>query len=203
MIQNSVIIELLEEIKKTGKDTEKQVKALKQASDYNKCNDSDPEIMHLLKQVQEDVHLRMTEGNKWFKLIIEALHSMSKSFIHYHKIDFDFSRRFFIMIIQAVGFLVVLILLFVQLNDNKQLKDNDLKYRYILMENGIDSQTLLILEDAFREKKNDAQIKQIRKDVETYEKAVVESAKRLERARRKEEQAKKLQNEIEELRQND
>jgi hypothetical protein len=68
-----------------------------------------------------------------------------------------------------------------QLKNNNQLKDNDLKYRYIKMKGKTSSQDLLRLETIFSYDRNRDSISFVREQIETYERMVEEQAKKFER----------------------
>ncbi len=67
-----------------------------------------------------------------------------------------------------------------QLRNNNQLKDNDLKYRYIKMEGKTNSQNLLRLETIFNSDRNRDSISIIREQVESYERLVKKQAEEIE-----------------------
>jgi len=62
-----------------------------------------------------------------------------------------------------------------QLNRNSQLKDNDLKYRYIKSANGISAGNLNKLEDIFQYNRDKKLIREIRGKVENYERELKET----------------------------
>jgi len=66
---------------------------------------------------------------------------------------------------------------------NNQLKDNDLKYRYIKMRSEANPETLLWLETIFSYDRNRDSISVIREQVETYEQLVKEQAEKIEQVR--------------------
>ncbi len=68
-----------------------------------------------------------------------------------------------------------------QLNRNSQLKDNDLKYRYIKSTNGINPANLNMLEDVFYYQRDKNKIGEIRQKVEEYERKVQKAADEIER----------------------
>lgn len=82
---------------------------------------------------------------------------------------------------------------------NDQLTDNDLKYRYIKAFNKADTTNIYKLEEIFEYNRDIKAIKEIRKSVEKYERDLVDRARRLEQAKLKEEEAKKLQDEANQL----
>jgi len=68
-----------------------------------------------------------------------------------------------------------------QLSRNSQLKDNDLKYRYIKSTNGINPANLNMLEDVFYYQRDKKLIREIRQKVEGYEREVQKAAEEIER----------------------
>ncbi|MCD8263386.1 MAG: hypothetical protein LUD02_03855 [Tannerellaceae bacterium] len=84
-----------------------------------------------------------------------------------------------------------------QRSEISNYKNSDLKYRYIKMVGGVTANELNQLENLFDNKQDS--IRFIRKQVKEYEKAVVEEAKRLEKARMKELEAEQLKREAEKL----
>lgn len=79
-----------------------------------------------------------------------------------------------------------------------QYADNDLKYRYILMQREATPGTLSQLENIFESKSDSTKI--IRKQVESYETSLLEEIKLLNRARLKEQEAEQLKQEAENYR---
>lgn len=77
------------------------------------------------------------------------------------------------------------------------LKDNDLKYRYIHMMGEATPELITNLNSIFEHRRDS--VKVLRKEVISFEKAVVERARRLEEARKKEIEAERLRREIEGL----
>ncbi len=70
-----------------------------------------------------------------------------------------------------------------QFTNNNQLKDNDLKYRYIKMKGKVSSQYLIRLETIFTYNRNRDSISVIREQVENYERLVKEQAEKMEQTR--------------------
>ena len=79
-----------------------------------------------------------------------------------------------------------------------QYTDNDLKYRYILMQREATPGTLSQLENIFESKSDSTKI--IRKQVKSYEKNLMEEIKLLNKARLKEQEAEQLKQEAESYR---
>lgn len=85
---------------------------------------------------------------------------------------------------------------------NNQLKDNDLKYRYVKMRGEANSESLLRLEDVFTYNRDKDSISVIRIRVETYERLIKEQAEKIERARMNAKEADRLQKEVENVKSN-
>ena len=103
-----------------------------------------------------------------------------------------------------IGILVLctfcLLFLFTVVHQRKEaiaLKDNDLKYRYIHMMGEATPELITNLNSIFEHRRDS--VKVLRKEVISFEKAVVERARRLEEARKKEIEAERLRREIEGL----
>ena len=96
---------------------------------------------------------------------------------------------FFVMFVTIV--ILSVTLYFSVRTDNVQA-DNDLKYRYVKMKGEATHEQLVELENLFGPNRNNGRIRQIREDVETYEKAVQRQAALTEQARLKEQAAREL-----------
>ncbi|BBE17989.1 hypothetical protein AQPE_2148 [Aquipluma nitroreducens] len=109
---------------------------------------------------------------------------------HFFSVDFRNSKAAITMISMALIILLSFGGNIWQLNRNSQLKDNDLKYRYIKSTNGIDPENLYKLEDIFQYNRDKKLIKEIRGNVEEYERNVKEVAEKIERERLKNDNTK-------------
>jgi len=78
-----------------------------------------------------------------------------------------------------------------QIIRNSQLKDNDLKYRYIKSINGVNPENLYKVEDIFQYNRDKKKINEISVKVVNYEREVKEMAEKIERERIIDEQNKK------------
>jgi hypothetical protein len=118
---------------------------------------------------------------------------------HRHIFSFDSSKVF----VGVIGLCIVTILclctIFYQRKEISTYKDNDLKYRYVKMQGEITPSEIEKLEDFFDNERD--KVKLMRKEVEKHEKAVLEEAKRLEKARLKEQEAERLKQEAVDLKQ--
>ena len=70
--------------------------------------------------------------------------------------------------------------------------DNDLKYRYIKMKGEATSKRIAELEEIFELNRDNAKIRQMKKDVEEYEQTIQRKVQLEEQARLKEREAERL-----------
>ncbi len=110
---------------------------------------------------------------------------------HNFRVDFQNSKAAITMISMALIILLSLGGNIWQLNRNSQLKDNDLKYRYVKSINGINPENLYKLEDIFQYNRDKKLIMEIRENVEGYERNIREVAEKIERERLKNDKTKK------------
>lgn len=119
---------------------------------------------------------------------------------HLHTIDIKSSK----VVVTIVGLSLFLFLSLAgniyQWKESIKLSNNDIKYRYIKINDGIDSKTLYKLETIFEYEPDKAQQKSLRQSIEDFERREPERAAEFERARLKEEQANQLLEEAEKLR---
>lgn len=119
----------------------------------------------------------------------------------HHRISIDITSSWVFITIMVIG-LMLLVSLFFHYRQRviiSNLSDNDLKYRYIKAFNKADSVSVYKLEDVFEYNRDSKVIKEIRESVEQYEQDIIDKARRMEQAKLKEEEAKRLQNEASKL----
>ena len=183
------IISLIEELKvqiNQKQFSSEQIKNLGQISVYsiNKVNESlnkvFTEIKAVITPIDEKINLLKSPQNTFVR--------KENVFI----VDFRNSQATLTMISMALIILLSFGGNIWQLNRNSQLKDNDVKYRYIKSTNGINSANLNMLEDVFYYQRDKNKIREIRQKVEEYERKLIENAKEFERNRIQNEQNKKV-----------
>lgn len=152
-------------------------------------NDCSNRIINMLselktKQMQEseDIKslLRTTDEHIKDDVYYEKHHSFS---IESPLIFWGFCGMFAMIVVLAVA------LYFAKQPDYNRI-DNDLKYRYIKMKGEISPDRISELENIFELNRDNNKIRQMRKDVESYEEAVRRRAALAEQARLKEQAAK-------------
>lgn len=116
---------------------------------------------------------------------------------HAISLDFKNSKAAITMIVMSLVILLSVTGNVWQFTRNSQLRDNDLKYRYINMQGEANPENLLKLETVFTYNRNNDSIAVIRKRVETYERLVKEQAEKIERARLNAKEAERLEREVE------
>lgn len=129
---------------------------------------------------------------------IEEVRKPVKTECH-HTFSIASNKIFFSVIGMGVALLVCMFTIYYQREKIVTYKDNDLKYRYIKMQGEMTPDGIGYLENIFDYKRDSVKI--IRKQVELYEKVVLEEAKRLEQARLKEQEAERLKREADSLKQ--
>ena len=81
----------------------------------------------------------------------------------------------------------------------QQLQDNDMKYRYLLMQGQADGETFDILENKFKWQRDNGFIRSLTESVMDFEYRIQKQAEALERARLLNEQAEQLKKEADKL----
>lgn len=149
------------------------------------------EITNRINQAEEGIVSKL-EG-------IEQIQAAPKKVTH--KISIDIASSWVFLTIIGFGLLLIVSFFFhyQQRETINDLKDNDLKYRYIKAFNKTDTVSIYKLEGIFEYNRDYEKIKQIRKITTQYEEDVRDRARRLEQAKQKEEEATKLQMEANKL----
>lgn len=95
---------------------------------------------------------------------------------HRHTFDIRSSYAFVSLVLLGLTSVCLAYTMITERNEVSTIRDNDLKYRYIKMKGDATSQRISELEDLFEINRDNAKIKQIRKDVDDFERAVKEKA---------------------------
>ena len=139
-----------------------------------------------LKQIQEQ---KSDEVKSLVQKLKTTIEDGVRNFKH-HRIGFETPFVIWTIIIETVFILGLFTWIIISEKPNRNLIDNDLKYRYIKMKGDASAEQIATLEDIFELNRNTEAIEQMREDVETYEKAVRKHAALAEQARLKEQAAK-------------
>ena len=159
--------------------TPEQIKNLGQISAYsaNKVNEN-------LNKVFTEIKAVITPIDEKFNLLKSPQNMVIRN-DHNFRVDFQNSKAAITMISMALLILLSLGSNIWQLDRNSQLKDNDLKFRYIKSTNGINPENLHKLEDIFQYNRDKKLIKKILENVEDYERNIRETSEKIERERLK------------------
>ena len=159
--------------------TPEQIKNLGQISAYsvNKVNENLNKVFTEIKAVITPIEERIS--------LLKFPQNIAIRNDHFFSVDFRNSKAAITMISMALLILLSFGGNIWQLNRNSQLKDNDLKYRHIKSINGINPENLYKLEEIFQYNRDKKLIKEIRGNVEEYERNVKEVAEKIERERLK------------------
>lgn len=122
--------------------------------------------------------------------------------IHKHRIDLMSNKVLIVLTAVMVGLVVSLWIVQNQRDKIKQFRDNDLKYRYIQMKGQAAPTDILMLREVFDYNRNTDSIHSIRQRVERYEQLIQQQAETEARVRLNAEQAKRLQNQAESVKNN-
>lgn len=162
---------------------------LKQLLEQNKKQGSGQPTIDL----QELVTKIEISHEKKNKLVLEKLFELENSILepkvqkHQHRIvvDIQSSWAFFSLIGMFLIIFLSGLLHIKQVDKNLQLRDNDLKYRYIKAFNKTESVSIYKLEDIFHYNRDEKMIRKIQEGVKLYEEYLLERARRLEEERLK------------------
>jgi hypothetical protein len=173
-VNSEELISLIEELKVQANQqrfSPEQIKNLGQISAYsiNRINENVSKAFAELKAAINPIDEKINQIKSQQNVVIRKEHVFS--------IDFQNSKAALTMITMGLIILLSFGSNIWLLDRNFQLKDNDLKYRYIKSINGISSENLIKLENIFENPRDIKLIKEIRESVETYERAVQKTAK--------------------------
>ena len=176
------IISLIEELKvqiNQQQFSPEQMKNLGQISAYSisKVNESLNKVFTEIKAVITPIDEKIN--------LLKFPQNIAIRNDHFFIVDFRNSKAALTMISMALVILLSFGGNVWQLDRNSQLKDNDLKYRYIKSTNGFSPENLNKLEDIFQYNRDKKLIREIRGKVEEYERRIKETAEKIERERLK------------------
>ena len=119
-----------------------------------------------------------------------------------HRVVFSSESPFVLSLVVFlfIGCLVLSSALYFATRPNHDRIDNNLKYRYIKMKGEATPDRIAELEELFEINRDNAKIREIKKDVEEYEQAIQQRIALEEQTRLKIEQARKLDEEIDKIR---
>ncbi|QIK53124.1 DUF2960 domain-containing protein [Dysgonomonas sp. HDW5B] len=119
----------------------------------------------------------------------------------YHMVLLDIKSSWVACTLISLFLLLIVAVSYIYKQHEKidSLSDNDIKYRHIKAAQGIDSTKIHRIENIFTYNRDEKAVKDFRKNVEEYERKVIERVQKLEQAEFKELEAKQLKEEAEGL----
>jgi hypothetical protein len=153
--------------------SKRQIENLGQISAYsiNKVNENFSKVVADLKAAIIPIDEKISQFKSQQNVVIRKEHVFT--------VDFRNSKAALTMISMGLVILLSFGSNLWQLNRNSELKDNDLKYRYIKIKGKMESKDLLRLETIFTYDRNRDSISAIRKKVENHEQLVKELTEKL------------------------
>ena len=188
IVNSDEIISLIEELKVQANQqrfSPEQIKNLGQIAAYSigKVNENFSKAFAELKSAIKPIDEKINQIKSQQNVVICKKHVFS--------IDFQNSKAALTMISMGLVILLSFGGNIWQLDRNNQLKDNDLKYRYIKSTNGISPENLYKLEDIFDYHRDKKLINKIRENVEDWEKAIQKTAEKVEHEKLESSKSKK------------
>lgn len=157
-------------------------------------------VVATARQLQDEANVAFTQFLNEKILQLEQITKQPSVIKNHYEIDFKSSKMFCAVLFISLGLFCSLIGNYNQYRKNQKLMDNDLKYRFVKMNNGILPDEISRLENFFYYSDSVYVVNNIRKSVIDYEHRMEEQARKLEQKRQNEETIDKLDKEIELLR---
>ncbi|MBD8388170.1 hypothetical protein [Dysgonomonas sp. BGC7] len=157
------------------------------------------EVINTMQQKQEETNNSFSEFLNEKIAQIEKIAKQPSIVKNQYTIDFKSSKIFIAIIFLLLGLFCSLFGNYNQYQENQRLTDNDLKYRFIKMKNGILPDEITRLENFFYYSDSAYVVSNIRKNVIDHEHRLQEQARKQEQKKQNEEAIHRLDKEIDEL----
>lgn len=154
-----------------------------------------PEIdMTEIKSITDTLRERELEAKEFIDKIDLTIAEVRKPVVSERRFIIDIVSKEVVLSLMICIVLIILmaVALYFKSRPNYDRDDNDLKYRYIKMKGEASSARISELEEWFEITRDNAKIKQLRKDIEDYERAIKEKATLDEQTRLRQLEAEKL-----------
>lgn len=152
-----------------------------------------------MRQLQDEANNSFSEFLNDKMAQLETVAKQPSLVKNQYTIDFKSSKTVIAVIFLSFGLFCSLFGNYNQYQGNSRLADNDLKYRFVKMKNGILPDEITRLENFFYYPDSAYVVKNIRKSVINYEHRLQEQARKQEQKKQNEENIKRLDSEIQEL----
>ncbi|MFR9507587.1 MAG: hypothetical protein SNI58_07265 [Rikenellaceae bacterium] len=128
--------------------------------------------------------------------MVEQQHQENKTQVHIHKFDFSSWKTITgFVFMSTIAFCALLAIVNLR-EENSSLRTNDLKYRYIKMVGNIDDRLVYDLEELIYKDKEGKVLKEMKKQIEDYERAIELKIRAEEQARLNKAKSVKLDKQI-------
>ena len=152
-----------------------------------------------MRQLQDEANNSFSEFLNEKIAQLETVAKQPSIVKNQYTIDFKSSKTVIAVIFLSLGLFCSLFGNYNQYQENSRLTDNDLKYRFVKMKNGILPNEITRLENFFYYPDSAYVMSNIRKSVIDYEHRLQEQARKQEQKKQNEENIKRLDSEIQEL----
>ena len=150
------------------------------------------EFLERFAQTEKDTILHISEKMESLSTSVRNRMEEPDVVCHRHSISIDTPYIFWTLIILVTYSIVVSVAFYIEKRPDNDRMDNDLKYRYIKMKGEATSKRIAELEEIFELNRDNAKIRQMKKDVEEYEQTIQRKVQLEEQARLKEREAERL-----------
>lgn len=152
-----------------------------------------------MRQLQDEANNSFSEFLNEKIAQLETIAKQPDIVKNQYTIDFKSSKTVIAVIFLSLGLFCSLFENYNQYQENSRLTDNDLKYRFVKMKNGILPDEITRLENFFYYPDSASVVKNIRRSVIDYEHRLKEQARKQEQKKQNEETIHRLDKEIKEL----
>ena len=150
------------------------------------------EFLERFAQTEKDTILHISEKMESLSTSVRNRMEEPDVVCHRHSISIDTPYIFWTLIILVTYSIIVSVAFCLGKRPDNDCMDNDLKYRYIKMKGEATSKRIAELEEIFELNRDNAKIRQMKKDVEEYEQTIQRKVQLEEQARLKEREAERL-----------
>lgn len=187
-MDSAAVYGLFEEIKKILQNTPKQASTVAPQLDL-------PKIESLTERMEDGI----STTNELTERLDEVIEEARKPLVSERKITISLVSKEAVFIFIGMVMLIAVLAsaLYLSTRPDYDRADNDLKYRYIKMKGEAAPERIGELEDLFEINRDNAKIRQLRKDVEHYERLVKDKIEKQTQAELNAKAAEKLNNEAE------
>ena len=157
------------------------------------------EFLERFAQTEKDTILHISEKMESLSTSVRNRMEEPDVVCHRHSISIDTPYIFWTLIILVTYSIVVSVAFYIEKRPDNDRMDNDLKYRYIKMKGEATSKRIAELEEIFELNRDNAKIRQMKKDVETFEKIARQKAVHDEQVRLNEQAAKYFEQQLKKI----